>query len=96
MAIQTRELVRMDEDQFVLSFDYDDVAMQITTIRAINTNPDRGYSVTATARAVNRSSTVTIPAATTIEQPVPQGVAGRLQVTVDAAGRLRGVSWSAS
>lgn len=94
MAIQTYELVRMDGGAFVASYDYDDVTLRVQTIRAVNTGT-RDYTISATVTANGITYAVTVQPGATIEQPVPQGVANRLQLTLDSAGRLRGATWRA-
>ena len=95
MAMQTYEMARLDDGAFVLSFDYDDATGVISTVRGVNSSPDRSYTVTATALANGRSYTVPVPPETTIEQAVPQAVQARLQISV-VNGFLRGVNWSVS
>lgn len=94
MALITKELARVDNGAFVLSFVYDDADLRIRTIVAVNTSLTRAYDVTAVSTATGRTYTATVAAGATIEQSISTGAAQRLQLSVTPSGKLDGVEWS--
>lgn len=93
MATQTRQLIRMDGGAFEASFDYDDATLRILAVRAANTG-ERPYTIQAYASANDRTYSFTMQPGDSVEQPVPQTVVNRLQLSVTARGQLVGVNWS--
>ncbi len=96
MAIQTKTLGSVsdtDGTQATLQVDYDDQLLRLTLVRVIN-GTGRTARVTATAVA-NPSRTYTLNAAPhqTSTQNIPTGAQTRLDVTVDARGRVDGVDY---
>ena len=82
--------VLTDTAEFHLEYDYDG-SNRITEIRG--TAGPRNVLVTAIRNSDNLSYQRVCVAGTTTMQTIPTGQAARLQLTVDALGRLDGVSW---
>lgn len=83
-----------EDGAFTVSFEYDDVTLRILTIRVMN-NTQRNFVVSATATNTGRNYTLIIEPGV-IDQPVPQTVVNRLQLSVVGGGKLDGVDWSIS
>ena len=93
MATVTKNLY-FSGDGFVIDVDYDNVALTILTIHLIN-NSARNYTIITTTTNNNQKTyTLNVPTATTIDQNIPQNQANKLGVTIDAQGRFDGVEWS--
>jgi hypothetical protein len=92
MATQTKVLISDPAQGFRIEYDYDDSVLRITTIRAVNTG---GHDVRVTATRVSDgvSHQQIFEAGQTQVLVVPTGPATRLQLALDALGRLNGVSW---
>lgn len=96
MAIVTRTMAVLPWDEArvaLLQIDYDDVDLRVRTVRVINPAP-RGLVVTAGRTDGTRTYTATAPPNQTTEVNVPTGAINRLQLNVDARGRLDGVEYS--
>lgn len=96
MAIQTRILsvsTDSNNETFQVEYDYDDVDLRIRQFRGIN-NQNIDHTVTAHDIAADRTYTKVCPANQTTTQNVPTGAAQRLQLFVNANGKLDGVEWS--
>lgn len=76
-----------------LEIDYDNVDLRVRTVRVVNPAP-RGLVITAARTNGTRTYTATAPASQTTTQSIPTTVANRLQLVVDARGRLDGVEYS--
>lgn len=81
-----------EDGAFTVSFEYDDQTLRILTIRVVN-NTQRDFVVSATATNTGRNYTLVIEPGV-IDQPVPQTVVSRLQLSVVGGGKLDGVDWS--
>lgn len=97
MTLQTRE-VRRDTDPndgstMIVSYIYDDVDLRIREFDADN-QTTHDYTVIAHAIAADRTVTKLCPAHTLTTQTVGTGVAQRLQLFVNSAGKLDGVEWT--
>lgn len=97
MAIQTRVMGSCRDETngttAVLSIDYDDALLRITGVHLVNPTT---FAVFATAiRANGTGQTYTLNAAPgqTIDVAVPGGAQARLDVTIDARGRVDGVEY---
>jgi hypothetical protein len=75
--------------------DYDDALLRILLVRCVNNTPVP-VSVTATKTSNGRTVSRTFAANTTGTQNVPQGAAGRLNISIDARGRMDGVEFTIS
>lgn len=96
MAIVTKTIAVLPWDETLtalLQIDYDDVDLRVRVVRVINPAP-RGLVVTAGRTDGTRTYTATAPANQTTTQNISTGAAQRLQLVVDARGRLDGVEYS--
>lgn len=96
MAIQTKVLAVLPWDADLvarLEIDYDNADLRIRTVRVVNPAP-RGLIVTAARTNGTRTYSATAPANQTTTVTVPTTAANRLQLVVDAQGRLDGVEYS--
>ena len=80
-----------EDGAFTVSFEYDDQTLRILTIRVVN-NTQRNFVVSATATNTGRNYTLVIQPGV-IDQPVPQQVVNRLQLSITGGGKLDGVDW---
>lgn len=92
MATQTKVLIYDAAQGFRVEYDYDDSTMRITTVRAVNTG-SHDVRVTATRVSDGLSYQQVFLSGQTQAFLVPTTPAARLQLTLDALGRLDGVSW---
>lgn len=96
MALVTKTIAVLPWDETataLLQIDYDDVDLRVRVVRVVNPAP-RGLVITAKRTDGSRTYSVTAPANQTTEQAVPTTPANRLQLVVDARGRLDGVEYS--
>lgn len=97
MAIQTRNIGTAVEElgSAELQIDYDDVDLRVRTVRIINGHPSLTARVTARRNdGTGPTRTLDGPPAQTTEQAIPTSPSQRLQLMVDARGRLDGVEYS--
>jgi hypothetical protein len=73
---------------------YDDVDLRVRDFIGDNQSPTNAAQVAAHDIANDRTYNKTCPAATVTTQNVPTGAAQRLQLFVNANGKLDGVEWS--
>lgn len=92
MALVTRNLLYQDSGLLTVDYTYDDVSLIISSVKVVN-NSAASYYVSAKATATGKLYSLTIPPGT-IEQPIPQTLTNRLQLSVRPSGRLDGVEWS--
>jgi len=90
MATVTKTFAQCGE-AVVFQYDYDNVTFFMLAVRCIN-NGD--HSVFGQAKQVSNQRTYsqTFPVGTT-QINIPTNTANRLELQVDAAGRLDGVEW---
>ena len=96
MATVTKTIAVLPWDDTLtalLQIDYDDVTLRVRVVRVINPAP-RGLVISASRTDRSRVYSVTAPANQTTEKAVSTGAAQRLQLVVDARGRLDGVEYS--
>lgn len=93
MALQTRTIVSFDNNQCVWSFEFDDVALVITRLVCVNNGPHstRGRM---TVLANGRTFTRLVAPGGSLDQAVPTQQATKLDITVDARGRVDGIDWT--
>lgn len=78
-----------------VSIDYDDANLRVLAFHIINTD-SRSYTISATSNANGKNYLFTIQPNSMIDQNVPPGAANRLQLFVNANGKLDGLDWSIS
>lgn len=96
MAIVTKTMAYLpwDETTFArLEIDYDNVDLRVRVVRVVNTAP-RGLIVTANRTNKTRTYSATAPAGQTSAINISTTAANRLQLVLDARGRLGGVEYS--
>lgn len=96
MAIATKTLAVLPWDETTgarLEIDYDNVDLRVRTVRVVNTAP-RGLVVTASRTNGTRTYSATAPAGQTSAINISTTTANRLQLVLDARGRLDGVEYS--
>jgi hypothetical protein len=96
MAIQTRDDGAVANGTIVFQYDYDDVSLRIVAIRCINGSaaPAWGRATQINADGTlntSRTYATTFPANQTTVINVPTGASQRLQLFVNATGKLDGV-----
>lgn len=98
MAIVTKVLgtvgdAQVPPHQAELSIDYDNALLRLTLVRIVN-DTNQVAQVTGTATAdPTRTFTMQCPAGQTATQNIPTGQANRLNITIDARGRVDGVEY---
>ncbi len=92
MATVTKNLAVFDGGNVIFELDYDDVALRLLVVRCINgtAQPDFGR---ATSTANGRTYSRTFAANATTEQAIPTNSQNRLDITIDARGRVDGVDY---
>jgi hypothetical protein len=97
MAIQTRQLGTLIDDKnggiATLSIDYDDALLRLTAIHLINNTT---FSVFCTAIRTNGTGqryVINVPPGQRFDQTIAGGSQARLNVTIDAQGRVDGVDY---
>ena len=96
MAIITKVIAILPWDADLiarLEIDYDNVDLRVRSVRVINPAP-RGLVITAARTNGTRSYSVTAPANQNSSVNVSTTSANRLQLNIDARGRLDGVEYS--
>lgn len=96
MAIRTKVIAVLPWDDARvarLEIDYDDVDLRVRVVRVVNPAP-RGLVITAGRTNQTRTYTATAPANQTTTQTISTTAANRLQLVLDARGRLDGVEYS--
>jgi len=96
MAIQTKVLgTAYEPEGFArLEVDYDDNQLRLRVARIVNTHPTLTARATATAVSdPTRSYTLNGLPNQTTSVNIPTGPANRLDITIDARGRLDGVEY---
>lgn len=96
MAIATKTLAVLPWDETTgarLEIDYDNIDLRIRVVRVVNTAP-RGLTVTAARTNRTRTYSATAPAGQTTAVNISTTAANRLQLVLDARGRLDGVEYS--
>lgn len=93
MATVTKTLGVFDGGNVIFELDYDDVALRLTAIRCINGSNQPAFGQ-ATATANGRTYSRTFAANATTEQAIPTGAQTRLDITIDARGRVYGVDYA--
>jgi hypothetical protein len=73
--------------------DYDDVLLRLLAVRCVN-DSDHTCRASLTQIANGRTYTRDFAPHTTQSLSIPTNVAGRINVTIDARGRVDGVDWS--
>jgi hypothetical protein len=76
-----------------MQYDYDDVSLLLTAIRCINNTSKPAYGWAARETNYNVNYEATFPANQTTEFPINNGVNNRLQLVIDAPGRVHGVEY---
>lgn len=98
MAIQTRELGRaVDETNgtaAVLSIDYDDALLRITAVHIVNPTTKAVFATARRASGGGQVYTLNAAAGQNVDVSVPGGAQARLDVTIDARGRVDGVDYT--
>lgn len=97
MTVVTRQVgVWHDADNaaFTITYDYDDVDLRIRAFHGDNDSLVNSAQVAAHDIAADRTYNKTCPPNTITDQNVPTGAAQRLQLFVNANGKLDGVEWS--
>jgi hypothetical protein len=94
MAIATKNLAILFDNgsTATVELDYDDVALTLVTVRCINQTA-RAVVVSGVATATGRSFSRTFAAFQTNTQSIPQNQANKLDITIDARGRLDGIEY---
>lgn len=93
MATVTKNLAVFDGGNVIFELDYDNVALRLLSIRCVNNSNQPAFGK-ATALANGRTYSRTFAANTTTEQAIPTNPQNRLDITVDARGRVGGVDYS--
>lgn len=96
MAIRTKALGVLvePEGRAELQVDWDDAAPRLTLVRIVNTHPTLTARVTATSVAnPARAASLDGPPNQTTTRTLPTGQQQRLDITIDARGRLHGVEY---
>jgi hypothetical protein len=105
MAIRTKVIASFDDGHVVWYEDYDDAQLRITQVRCTNNcqghqNVDTGQldgwatKATLTVLSNGRTYTATVQPGQTLTQDIPTGAQARLDITIDARGRVNGVDYS--
>jgi hypothetical protein len=104
MAIVTQQLAAFDEGRCRMEIDYDDADLMVRTFRCINDSvypvghPLAGQTIPAYGEARRTNGTGPTYSqtfdTTFFEQTIPTSPANRLQLTVNANGRLDSVEYS--
>lgn len=97
MAIVTRTIgVAVEaEGSATLQIDYDDADLRVRVVRIVNTHPALTARVTARRNdGTGPTRTLDGPPNQTTEQTIPTSPSQRLQLVVDAQGRLDGAEYS--
>jgi hypothetical protein len=98
MAIQTKTLSEQqapDGQMVTFQFDYDDVDLRVRTIRCINPSASAAWAkavLISNGRTYEHTFQPGQPNSTE-ELTIPTGQAQRLQLFVNANGKLDGVEW---
>jgi hypothetical protein len=94
MAIVTKNLAILFDNgnTATVELDYDDGTMTLVTVRCRNQTA-RAVVVSGVATATGRSFSQTFAANQTSTQSIPQNQANKLDVTIDARGRLDGIEY---
>lgn len=94
MAIQTKVQGTLYEDATHvarLEYDYDDIALVITTARCVNGTSVPVFVTIARISDGFQYGPFTVAPGATLAQNVPASGAGKIDITVDARGRLVGI-----
>ena len=75
-----------------VQIDWDDALLRLLAVRCINGTPV-AVLAKGTVQKNGRNFSITFPANATTAQNIPQNAAARLDVTVDAQGRVDGVEY---
>lgn len=96
MAIQSKEMWSSGspESPATLTMFYDDQALLITRIVIDNTNGKFPLKAKAVVLANGRTFQTTVNPGDTLDQNIPTNQANRMELFVDARGRLDGVDWN--
>jgi hypothetical protein len=95
MAIQSREIWNSGDPNFpaTVTMFWDDVSLFITRFIIDNTQGHFPLRAQATVLKNGREFNTTVQPGDTLDQNIPTGQANRLEITVDARGRIDGVDW---
>lgn len=97
MATVTRQIGAWSDntnDTFTVTMDYDDVDLRIRAFHGDNRSPTNSATVSATDLSAARTYSKVCPPNVVTDQIVPTGQAQKLQLFINAAGKLDGVEWS--
>lgn len=95
MATANKALASMNGGLFTLSFDYDDVSLNLLTFHVVN-NDSVVHIISATSTSSGKNYTFSIQPGTSLDQNVTVGAQNRLQLSVTTGGKLDGVEWQIS
>ena len=73
--------------------DYDDARLRLTAVRCINNSTSIAWGKAVSVANPSRSYSTTFPANQTTVINIPTGASQRLDITVDARGRVDGVDY---
>lgn len=93
MATVTRNLAYFGESVVIFEIDYNDVSLLLLAVRCINNSAEPAYGK-AYHLATGRMYDSYFPANQTTFLPIPTGPQTRMQVSVDARGRVDGVDYT--
>lgn len=93
MATQTRTIVTFNGGSCTWTYDYDDVQLRLLAIHCVN---DTSFNTrgTVTVNSNGRTFSRLVGPNSTFDQNLPSGAQTRLDITVDARGRVDGIDWS--
>lgn len=95
MAIVTKQLAMFDNGNVTLEIDYDDATLLLRAVRCVN-NSAQPCAYRATHLATGRNVSGSFAAGRTVSVNIPTNAAARMQITIDARGRVDGVEYQLS
>lgn len=94
MALITKNLAYFDNGGFIIDYEYDDVALQVTRVIVSNSGK-RDYDITVISTNNRRSYNINSSKLVgIIDQSIPNGAQNRLGLSVTPSGKLDGLEWS--
>lgn len=93
MALVRRTIVEFGNGSCTWSYEYDDAAQRLTRLMCANDSAaaTRG---SITVEKNGRTFSRTVAAGDSLDVTIPTGAQARLEITVDARGRVDGIDWA--